>query len=109
MFGLSKLYSMGIIVVVAIAAIGGIWLHGRSTGYDIALAEQAAAQKEQLRQDAKAVTKIEKKQKVRKKVIAKAKAKIRTVTDKGCYKLDEPLPVAHVNKLRDAYKQLEKP
>jgi len=51
MFGIGKLYSMGIIVVVAIAAIGGIWLHGRSVGYDACKLEmQQAVDQEKDRQ-----------------------------------------------------------
>jgi len=92
----------------ALLLAAGVWWVDNN-GYSRALADQAAAQKIQLKEDAQAVKKIEQKQIVREKVIVKWKTKIRTVTDKGCYKLDEPLPVANINEMREAYKALEKP
>ncbi len=90
----------------ALLFAAGVWWVDNN-GYSRALSDQAAAEKVQLKQDAKAVDKIKERQVVREKVIVKWKTKIKTVVDKGCYKLDKPLPVAHVNKLRDAFKQLE--
>ncbi len=90
---------------IALLLAAGVWAIDNN-GYSRALADQAIAEKTQLKEDSKTVGVLKEKQKVREKVIVKWKTKIRTVTDKGCYKLDGPLPKDNTDKMRAAFKQL---
>ncbi len=95
-------------IAIALLVAAAFWWVDNN-GYSRALSDQALAEKEQLKSDSKAVAKINEQEKVREKVIYKWKTKIKTVTDKNCYRLDQPLPTSHIDKLRRANNAITRP
>ncbi len=100
MFGLSKIYTMGIVAIVAVVAVTGIYFYGHSKGYDSCQAEHLQAQIDQLAKDAETVEKIEEKANVRTKTVIKWKTKIKEVPVSDCLKR---FPDERVDRLRDLY------
>lgn len=96
-----------IAIIVLLLGIG-YWLD--SNGYDRAIANQAIAEKEQLKEDSKTIDKLREKGKKRGETIAILKSKLRKTAqaNKGCYKLTDPLPADFVNGLRDAYSAIQR-
>ncbi len=95
MLGLKTYAYIGALVLILAV---GWWLD--SNGYDRALADQAAAERRQLQQDAKKVTEIEKGDIVREKIIVKWKTKLIKSGDDCATK---PVSAIHAKQLRDAY------
>ena len=87
----------------------GYWLD--SNGYDRAIANQAIAEKEQLKEDSETIDKLREKEKKRGETIAVLKAKLQKTAqaNKSCYKLTDPLPADFVDGLRDAYNAIQRP
>ncbi len=96
MIGLKQIaYIAGIVLLLA----AGWWLD--HNGYERALSDQAAAEKEQLKKDAEAVKEIRKEEKVREKIIVKWKT--RKIKDETCHNYTDPVSPDRAKQLRDAY------
>lgn len=91
-----------IAIIVLVLGVG-YWLD--SNGYDRAIANQAIAEKAQLKEDAGTVDKLREKEKIREKIVYKWKTKV--ITDENCYKLTDPLP--NIDELRFTYDSIKRP
>ena len=100
MFGLSKIYTIGIVAIVAVVAIAGFFFYAKGIGYDQCQAEHLQAQIDQLAKDAETVKDIEEKANVRTKTVIKWKTKIKEVPVSDCLKR---FPDERVDRLRDLY------